>query len=377
MKNPHVLIAILLSCLGLECFAQESSGPRREWRDIISIDFSGDDCTPKVNAQDKTPRICKGVEGYSLLVKGEQFKPELVLIAPDGKRHPIEYWDPKDPGFRGMPPFVTWVVVNRPNKTIALKFFLHTEPKNDFSMFGSYDVVARVSPGPVCIVGSVAGGSLAAMESMGIASSPSERPCLAFNEREKRNWFNTARRLASEDKIQEAQAAFERVEDRYERFIVYREIGKAQAKAGDLAGARRTLMAGRAEALKNNSGHDLAHTLGQIVLGMTEAGFYDAAKADLKLFDESDRPAIHLSIPWYQSERGDLEAAKATYREIIQLELDRTPRPKLDWILREIAESQVRAGLIEDARHTASLIRDPNAKKFAEDYIPKQPIRPE
>jgi hypothetical protein len=74
---------------------------------------------------------------------------------------------------------------------------------------------------------------------------------------------------------------------------------------------------------------------------------------------------------------GDLEAAKVTYRELVKLELERTPRPKLDWNLREICESQVRVGLIEDARYTASMIRDPYAKKIVEGYILRQPIRPE
>jgi hypothetical protein len=363
---------ILLSCL-----AQALTGKpqQREWRDIINTDLSGDNCRPAVNSQDRGARICNGVEGYSFLVKGEKFKPELFLIEPNGNRHPIEYWDPKDPGFRGMQPFATWVVVNRPSKTIALKFFLHTEPKNDYSMFGSYDVVARVSPGPVCIIGSVSGGSTAAMESMGIASSPSGRPCLAFNEREKRNWFNTARRLAGEGKVQDSQAALELISG-YERFMVYREIAKAQSKAGDSEGARRTLTTGRAEALKNHSGHDLSHSLIEIVAGMTETGFYDAAKADLKLFEESDRLRIYLVVAGLQHERGDLEAAKATYRELIKLELERTPRPKLDWNLREICESQARVGLIDDARHTASMIREPYAKKIVEGFLSKQPVRP-
>jgi len=380
--SRHLLVLLLLSCVVSECIAQRPA-KKREWRDIIGSSITGDDCKPVVGENEAGSRICKGVEGYSLLIKGEDYppgefvvqsRPQVFLLSPDGKRQAIEYWDPADKWYRGINRNITWVVVNTPKKTIAVEFYLEIEPREDYALWGHYEVIARVSPGAVCIVASLPSGPSSTMETMGILSNPSERPCLSFGEMQKRDWFLTARRLAAERKITEAKAALEQIKG-YERFMIYREIAKAQFKLSDKDGAHSTLMTARAEALKPPPFNEQEHAVMEVISGLAEAGFYDEAKADIKLITEHDRLGMYLGVAWIQAEKEDFEGAAATYREAVELQLKETPQPQQDWNLARIAESQARVGLIEEAKRIVAMIHHPDAKKSAEENVRAQ-IRP-
>ncbi|HEX7296498.1 MAG TPA: hypothetical protein VF251_12135, partial [Pyrinomonadaceae bacterium] len=244
------------------------------------------------------------------------------------------------------------------------------ERRPDYSYFGGYDVIVRVHPGPVCIVGSVANGSTSVMLSHGIAQSPRNRPCLRYDELEKRDWFRTTERLADEGQIKDAQLALANVTDLSQRFINYKEIAEAQYKANDAQSARRILMTGREEAIKNKSVIDFEYTLIHIVGGLAAAGFYDDAKSNIKLFEERDQLRIYLMVAWNQAEKKDFEAAKITFGEMLQRELNRPQR--MDWNLKEICDAQGRMQLVDDARHTLSLIQNPDAKNSCESSIPRQ-----
>jgi hypothetical protein len=377
MKLSRYLLLLLL--LSGECIAQQPAkkAPERSWRDILGSSLSGKGCKPVIGEIEGNSRICKGVEGYSLLVKGDDYppdvfviktRPQIFLISPDGKRQAIEYWDPSDPGYRGLNKQVGWVVVNTPKKSIAITFILEIEPKPDYAQWPHYDVIARVSPGPVCVVGTVPAGGNSTMDSVAISSHPGERPCLAFNKFQKQNWSLTARRLATEGKVEEARSALEQIKG-HERFIAYREISNAQIRAGDKEGARSTLMTARAEALTDAHINEKEHAVMQVINGLAEAGFYDEAKADVKLVEEHDRLGNYMSIAWIQAEKEDFDAARTTYKEAIEIEMKETPPPKQDWNLARIAESQAYVGLIDDAKRTAAMIQHPDAKRSAEDHI--------
>ena len=372
LPRYFLMLLVLLSCLGPECVGQRRA---KETNSMVNTELSGKDCKPANEPDDLEARICKGVEGYSLLVKGDNAKPEIFLIAPDGKRSAIEYWDTNDPGFRDTGYFVSWTVENDLKKTISITFHLDIAPKPDYGVFGGYNSIARVFPGPVCIVGSVPAGSTSAMDSHNIASTPAGRPCLGFNEREKQDWFRTGQRLVSEGKIEEATATLAKIEKPSERFLIYKDIASAQVKAGDREGAHRLLLAARAEAIKEPYIEELRFTLFHITAGLAEAGYFDEAKADIPLYrDAEDQLGLRLTIARYQGARQDFEAAKTTYQEIIKDELQRVPRR--DWNLKQVCESQARLKLYDEVRNTAALIIDINTKRSCEDQIPKLPPQP-
>lgn len=380
----RAVTVIFISCLGPHCRAQElpKDPARREWRDMSGTDLWGKDCKLAENPMDQGARICKGIEGYSLLVKGDEVerelflaKPEIYLITPNGRRYPLRYWT-SDPKYDGIHHSALWITVNTPRKTITLTFYLKVAPRQDYTNSDSYDVILRVSPTPVCIIGTVPGSSTSAGESVAIASSPRGRSCLNLNEYEKRDWFLTARRLANERQVNAARRTLRKVREPSHRFIIYREMSTSQYKAGNTKAARQILIGARAEALKNPFRDGLTHTLGQIVSGMAESGFYDDAKADIRLFPETIRLPMYLTIAYIQGERNDLDAARTTFQEAIQREV-KDHDPQADGKLDRICEAQARMGLFDEARKTASLIRDPSTRQRVETNIKERSPKPE
>ncbi|HET6853644.1 MAG TPA: hypothetical protein VFH46_15185 [Pyrinomonadaceae bacterium] len=374
------MTAIFVSLLGRQCLAQElpKDLPGREWRDMRGTDLWGSDCKQPENFKGQGARICKGVEGYLLLVKGDEVergiflaKPEIYLIAPNGRQYPLRYWNTKDPKYEGLHRSPLWIIVNTPRKSITLTFTLKVAQRQDYSYSDSYDVIVRVSPTPVCIIGSVPGSGTSTAESVGIASSPRGRRCLNLNEYEKRDWFLTARRLANEGQINAARRSLRRVLEPSERFIVYREMASSQYKVGNSEAARRILIGARAEALKNRFRDGLNYTLSYVVSGLAESGFDDAAKANIRLFPETDRLQMYLTVAFIQGERKDLDAARKTFQEAIRREVKKN-NPQADGRLYEIGTAQARMGLLDEARKTASMISDPSLRQTIEARIREQ-----
>lgn len=183
MKNRCALIILLLSCVGTESLAQYPDQKQPD-RDMIGTSLSRKLCKPSVDDYDEEVLVCQGTADYALILKGDETKPQISLLAPDGTRHPIHYWDLSDPAFRGIEESVLWIV-NTPDKTLAINFRLKIEPKD--GQWGRYDVIARVSPLPVCIVGSVPVTLKTGGQSMAIAVAPAARPCLALDELRNKN----------------------------------------------------------------------------------------------------------------------------------------------------------------------------------------------
>jgi hypothetical protein len=183
MKNRCALIILLVSCLGASGLAQDPDKKPPD-RDMIGTSLAKHLCKSAKDEHDEDVRICKGVADYSLVLKGDETKPQISLVAPDGTKYPLHYWDMSDPEFRGMEENVLWIVDNV-NKTLAINLRLKIEPKE--GEWGRYDVVARVSPLPVCIVGSVPVTLKTGGFSMAIAVAPAARPCLAIDELKKKD----------------------------------------------------------------------------------------------------------------------------------------------------------------------------------------------
>ena len=183
MKKLCALIILLLSGLGIAGLAQDPDKKPPD-RDMIGTSLSRKLCKPSIDNHDEEVLACPGVAGYSLILKGDETKPQISLLAPDGNRYPIHYWDLSDPAFLGIEESVLWIV-NTPDKTLAINFRLKIEPKD--GQWGRYDVIARVNPLPVCIVGSVPVTLKTGGQSMAIAIAPAARPCLALDELKQKN----------------------------------------------------------------------------------------------------------------------------------------------------------------------------------------------
>lgn len=184
----YLLMLSLLSCVGAVCLAQseaKKAPEEREARSMIGTSIAAHLCKRGQDDNDDKVCICKGLEGYSLSVKGDEKKPQISLLSPDGKRDQIRYWDTSDPRLRGIRSDVLWLIVREPTPTIALIFTLDIEPKGEDAKWGTYSIIARASPGPVCVVGSVSESPRTGGQSVAIAITPDTRPCLGVEDLQK------------------------------------------------------------------------------------------------------------------------------------------------------------------------------------------------
>jgi hypothetical protein len=180
--------AVFFICFA-QCSAQvaSTSGAKPDWGDLMGTELFGTNCSSLENEGEKKELLCKGVEGHSLIVKGEPLtlrgqnqKPEIFLVSPGGRRFQIQYWDTTDTKFQSLFGVVNWVVVRTPRKTIALILKAQVEPSYDDR--GVTDIVVRVGPGSVCVIGSVPASSTQTADSISLASTPRRRRCINVKE---------------------------------------------------------------------------------------------------------------------------------------------------------------------------------------------------
>src|ERR1051325_1948584 len=63
---------------------------------------------------------CSGVAGYSLLVEDDDDRQSITVLTPDGKRHPLNYWQVITTAFSTVGDKAEWRVERRGGKGGAL-----------------------------------------------------------------------------------------------------------------------------------------------------------------------------------------------------------------------------------------------------------------
>src|SRR5213078_3374646 len=166
-----------------------------------------------------------------------------------------------------------------------------------------------------------------------------------------------------------------------ERTTAYGNIAEGQAEAGDVSGARTTLLQGLVEVQRKqtsyqdefgqtvNEGDVYGINLMAIISSMARAGLYDDARATIKFLEPEDVIHALVTIARIQGDspirggRSNREAARQTFREAIEIARKNPDAEKADGQLIEIVDRQAEVGLIEDARQTVSLIKGASARQ--------------
>jgi hypothetical protein len=221
--------------------------------------------------------------------------------------------------------------------------------------------------------------------------------CVELNDIGERVWQWDIYELIGKGLFENAKSLVPKIRSPASRVVSYADIARGQAAAGDSAAARSTFLLGLNEVLNEkedtvyrdaygaevHEGDRRADGLTTIIAAMAASGLYDDVRATLRLVKSSDLPAILLWIGKAQGSlprlggRGDLEAARATFKQAVKLELKRADSVSADSNLVKIVEAQAEVGLIEDARQTVSLIKSSSERQFAEQKIAWWTDKPE
>lgn len=100
-------------------------------------------------------RRCPGAAGYSLLAESDDDRASVTVVAADGTRYPLRYWDVVTPYFSRLGPRAEWRVAKHglPHAFIVR---VDTVAAPEASKTASYLAVAKIAPPMICITDRIA-----------------------------------------------------------------------------------------------------------------------------------------------------------------------------------------------------------------------------
>ena len=120
---------------------------------------------------------CAGVAGYELLVEENDLRQSVTVVSPDGKRHPLNYWQVITPAFSSLGEKAEWRVEKKGGQVkpyaLIVRVNASENPENP-DQKTSYLAVAKITDAEVCVTDKVKTNE-AAREA---ADASATKPCL-------------------------------------------------------------------------------------------------------------------------------------------------------------------------------------------------------
>lgn len=362
--------------------------------DVVWTHVSPEECKVVTRWQNSPFRVCPRVAGYQLLYSGDEASPQIVIVTPNRKRHVIHYWDLNAGNFISLAKGVTWKLVrSRTGKITPLALMLQANIKLDEStrFQNPYTIIAKLTPTEVCVVGRVPANSTSAADIAGVSTSARSKRCVGLEDVGEKDWGGVIFGMIKKGRYEEAKSALKELPSTGARISFYGNIARAQNQSGDRKAAGATALQGLQEVLNEKEETIYFNAYGQEVHQSTRAsdligiletmaavGLDEEVNNNLRFVSSSDLPQALLFIGKAQGssrfagDRGDREAAAATFKRAVQLELMRANTTQTDWNLVSIVDAQAEVGLINEARQTLLSIKDPSARKHAEHIIDRR-----
>lgn len=124
---------------------------------------------------------CAGVAGYSLLVEDDDARQSVTVLTPDGKRHPLDYWQVITTAFSTVGDKAEWRVERKQGKArpiaLIVRVYANENPDSPNERT-SYLAVAKITAGKICVTQKVKGSATANEEARRAADASADKPCL-------------------------------------------------------------------------------------------------------------------------------------------------------------------------------------------------------
>jgi hypothetical protein len=120
---------------------------------------------------------CAGVGGYSLLVEDDDSRQSVTVVSPDGKKHPLNYWQVITTGFSSLGEKAEWRVEKKGARVRPYALIVRvnaSENPEKPEQTTSYLAVAKITPGAVCVTDKVKTNE----EARQAADASAAKPCL-------------------------------------------------------------------------------------------------------------------------------------------------------------------------------------------------------
>ncbi|HEX8722592.1 MAG TPA: hypothetical protein VF736_18390 [Pyrinomonadaceae bacterium] len=183
-QMTDLLLRSLFATLVLSWGAAAAQAPAARIESVYT-DLSAARCKTVETSEEAASSVqkCPGVAGYGLLVEDNDLRQSVTVVAPDGKRHPLNYWQVVTTAFSSVGDKAEWRVARegRRLRPIALIVRVNaSENPESPEQKTSYLAVAKITAGGVCVTDKVKGGPSANEEARRAADASADKPCLEW-----------------------------------------------------------------------------------------------------------------------------------------------------------------------------------------------------
>lgn len=119
---------------------------------------------------------CPGVAGYGLLVEEDDLRQSVTVVSPDGRKHPLNYWQVITSAFSSLGEKAEWRVEKKGGKVRPYALIVRvnaSENPEKPEQKSSYLAVAKITPGAVCVTDKVKTNE----EARAAADASADKPC--------------------------------------------------------------------------------------------------------------------------------------------------------------------------------------------------------
>lgn len=120
---------------------------------------------------------CAGVAGYALLVEDGDSRQSVTVVSPDGKKHPLNYWQVVTNGFSSLGEKAEWRVEKKGSRVRPYALIVRvnaSEKPEQPEQQTSYLAVAKITSAEVCVTAKVKTNE----EARAAADASAGKPCL-------------------------------------------------------------------------------------------------------------------------------------------------------------------------------------------------------
>jgi hypothetical protein len=169
----RTLSALCVLCCALPLFAYVPAA------ESVYTDTAGARCKTVETHEEGASSVqrCAGVAGYGLLVEDFDSRQSVTVVSPDGKRHPLNYWQVITTGFSSLGEKAEWRVQKKGARVRPYALIVRvnaSENPEKPEQTTSYLAVAKLTAGEVCVTDKVKTNE----EARRAADASADKPCL-------------------------------------------------------------------------------------------------------------------------------------------------------------------------------------------------------
>ena len=124
---------------------------------------------------------CKGIAGYKLLVLDDDSRQSITVIAPGGKKYPLDFWEVVTQAFSSVGNKAEWRATRRKGRLSPVALIVRVNASEDGanpSHLTSYLAVVKVTPEEICVTHKIPPGAKANENARHAADTAQTEACL-------------------------------------------------------------------------------------------------------------------------------------------------------------------------------------------------------